>query len=68
MGIIGAPRQLLLGPECASHEDGPHAVSFRNELRTAMMLKLRGKIGLVDWEQIGGDGSALLGYFDCWRP
>ena len=33
-----------------------------------MMLKLGGRIGLVDLEQIGGDGSALLGCFDCRRP
>ena len=48
--------------------DGPHAVSLGNELRTAMMLKLGGRRGLVDWEQIGGHGSALLGCFDCRRP
>ena len=45
--------------------DGPHTVSLGNELRTAMMLKLGGRRGLVDWEQIGGHGSALLGCFDC---
>ena len=30
-----------------------------------MMLKLGGRIGLVDLEQIGG---ALIGCFDCRRP
>ena len=48
--------------------DGPHAVSFWNELRTAMMLQLGGRIGLVDLGQIGGDGSALLGCLDCRKP
>ena len=44
--------------------DSPHAVSLGNELRTAMMLKLGSRIGLVDLEQIDGDGSTLLGCFD----
>ena len=50
-GIVVALQQLLLNAECARG----------NELRTAMMLKLGGRIGLVDLEQIGEDGSALLG-------
>ena len=65
-----APQQLLLGVEYASQLTGPHAVSFGNELRTAMMLKLGGTLGLADigQVQVGGDGGALLGCFDCRRP
>ena len=42
--------------------DGSHAVSVK-----IMMLKLGGRIGLADVRQVGGDGGALLGCFDCRR-